>query len=52
MYYSTGESSIADGIVVYVRNDINETTEIIAVNTLKIIHTNITLNNNKSLQTI
>ena len=50
MYYSEGELSIADGIVIYVRNDINETTEVIAVDKLKIIHTNITLNNSKSLQ--
>lgn len=52
IYYNHSKINKSDGVVLYIRNDIQENTEIIEINRLKVINTKITLENNKLKQFI
>lgn len=49
MFYNDSKINKADGVVVYISDDINEDTEIVQLNKLKIINSKITFSNNKKL---
>lgn len=49
MYYNNSKINKSDGVIVYINEDINETTEIIQINNLKIINSKVTLETNKEL---
>ena len=49
MYYNNGNINQNDGLVIYISEYITETTEIIDINNLKIINTNIAIENNKEI---
>lgn len=49
IYYNESHINIADGVVIYLKEDIKETTEIIEFGKLKLLNSTITLNNNSLL---
>lgn len=49
VYYNNSRINKADGVAIYIREDINETTEILTINKLKILKTKITLVNKSEL---
>jgi hypothetical protein len=49
MYYNHGNINQNDGLVVYISEYINETTEILDINNLKIINTKIAIENDKEI---
>lgn len=49
IYYNSGHLNKADGVVVYIKEGVEEDTEIIEIGKLKILHTSITLNNNDKI---
>ena len=49
MYYNESKINKSDGVVLYISEDITETTEIIQINRLKIMNTKITLENNRNI---
>lgn len=50
MYYNNSNINKSDGVVVYIKSNINQQTKIIEIERLKIINTIIKLNNNSSLE--
>lgn len=49
MYYNESKINKSDGVVLYILNELEETTEIIQINKLKIIKSKIIIENNKEL---
>ena len=49
MYYNESKINRSDGVVLYISEDITETTEIIQINRLKIVNTKISLENNRNI---
>lgn len=50
LYYNHGDINKNDGVVVYIRENIEHTSDTVVAGKLKIINTCITLNNNKQLE--
>ena len=50
LYYNNSKINKADGVVVYISDNVNEISDIIEVGRLKILHTCIKLNNNSTLE--
>lgn len=50
MYYNHSEINITDGVVVYIKEDISESTEVVKVGKLSIVNTCIYLENKKKLE--
>lgn len=50
IYYNNSKINKSDGVVVYVKKNINQTTNIIEIGKLKILNTIINLNNNSHLE--
>lgn len=50
MYYNESKLNRADGVVIYIKSDIIEETEIIEVNKLNIINTSIKMNNGNNIE--
>lgn len=49
MYYNDSNINKSDGVIIYIREDIEETTEIVQINRLKIIQSKIKIDNNQEL---
>lgn len=50
LYYNNSNINQNDGVVVYIRENVSEITEIIEIGRLKLLNTRITLNNNSTLE--
>ena len=50
LYYNKSKINQNDGVVVYIKEDISEVTDIIEIDRLKILNSRISLNNNSSLE--
>lgn len=49
MYYNGSRINKSDGVVVYIQNALEETTEVIQINNLKIVKSKIVIDNNKEI---
>ena len=50
LYYNKSKINQNDGVVIFIRDDVIESTNIIVVNNLSILHSTIKLNENDSLE--
>ena len=50
-FYNYGEINVCDGVIIYIKNDIQAENEVILINTIKVLKTIITINNTKLMIT-
>ena len=50
LYYNESKINRADGVIIYVSEEIDEVTEIIKIGNLKILNSTIKMNNNKKVE--